>query len=167
MEVIFCKYGISRQRLGVVNNENVIFVFVFYFQKISPENLEKFLKLVHIKGVMCDFFQNFSDRNSSRKKYFKISRIFLQVLPVEYYYHNLVGKASQGDTFYVIFSDFLKVYKTLKILNILKNSPPVKHCLHIICDIDLTLIAKIRSDCQDWGLSYLAVHCGIVSSSKG
>ena len=89
------------------------------------------------------------------------------MLPVEYYYHNLVGKASQGDTFYVIFSDFLKVYKTLKILNILKNSPPVKHCLHIFCDIDLTLIAKIRSDCQDWGLSYLAVHCGIVSSSKG
>ena len=89
------------------------------------------------------------------------------MLAVEYYYHNLVGKASQGDTFYVIFSDFLKVYKTLKILKILKNSPPVKHCVHFFCDIDLTLMAKIGSDCQDWDLSYLAVHCGIVSSSKG
>ena len=52
------------------------------------------------------------------------------MLAVEYYYHNLVGKASQGDTFYVIFSDFLKMYKTLKELKTLKKSLPMKHSAH-------------------------------------
>ena len=54
--------------------------------------------------------------------FFKFQAFFLQVLAVEYYHHNLVGKASQGDTFYVIFSDFLEMYKTLKKLKILKKN---------------------------------------------